>query len=92
MKTEQSIVLQKKMILFLSLMIMSFFSIIYLQENKQNMAFANQVQVMEEDIITVERNSEDEVDQVSRLQREISRLENENVIMKKRLKKLLNID
>lgn len=36
--------------------------------------------------------SEDEIDQVSRMQREISRLENENIIMKKRLKKLLNID
>lgn len=35
--------------------------------------------------------SEEEQDQVSRLQREISRLENENIIMKKRLKKLLNI-
>ena len=34
---------------------------------------------------------EDEKDQISRLQREISRLENENAIMKKRLKKILNI-
>ena len=38
------------------------------------------------------QSSEDEIDQVSRMQREISRLENENIIMKKRLKKLLNID
>ena len=36
--------------------------------------------------------AEDEQDQVSRMQREISRLENENIIMKKRLKKLLNIN
>ena len=35
---------------------------------------------------------QDEQDQISRMQREISRLENENAIMKKRLKKLLNID
>ena len=35
---------------------------------------------------------DDEQDQVSRMQREISRLENENNIMKKRLKKLLNIN
>ncbi|MBQ4647209.1 MAG: hypothetical protein IJB79_07660 [Candidatus Gastranaerophilales bacterium] len=35
---------------------------------------------------------EDEQDQVSRMQREIARLENENIIMKKRLKKLLNIN
>lgn len=35
---------------------------------------------------------EEEIDQISRMQREISRLENENIIMKKRLKKLLNID
>ena len=35
---------------------------------------------------------EDEQDQISRMQREISRLENENIIMKKRLKKLLNIN
>lgn len=36
--------------------------------------------------------AEDDQDQVSRMQREISRLENENIIMKKRLKKLLNIN
>ncbi|MBQ8634771.1 hypothetical protein IJX73_02420 [bacterium] len=35
---------------------------------------------------------QDEQDQVSRMQREIARLENENLIMKKRLKKLLNIN
>ena len=35
---------------------------------------------------------EDKQDQVSRMQREIARLENENAIMKKRLKKLLNIN
>ncbi len=35
---------------------------------------------------------EDEQNQVARLQREIARLENENLIMKKRLKKLLNIN
>lgn len=35
---------------------------------------------------------EEEQDQISRLQREVSRLENENIIMKKRLKKLLNIN
>jgi len=35
---------------------------------------------------------QDEQDQISRMQREISRLENENMIMKKRLKKLLNIN
>ncbi len=38
------------------------------------------------------QTSEEEIDQVSRMQREISRLENENIIMKKRLKKLLNIN
>ena len=43
-------------------------------------------------IPSIHGNQEDEQDQVSRLQREISRLENENAIMKKRLKKLLNID
>ena len=32
-----------------------------------------------------------EDDQIARMQREIARLENENSIMKKRLKKLLNI-
>ena len=36
--------------------------------------------------------NDDEQDQVSRMQREIARLENENIIMKKRLKKLLNIN
>jgi len=36
--------------------------------------------------------AQDEQDQISRLQREISRLENENIIMKKRLKKMLNIN
>jgi hypothetical protein len=35
---------------------------------------------------------ETQQDQVSRMQREIARLENENTIMKKRLKKLLNIN
>ena len=35
---------------------------------------------------------QDEQDQVSRMQREIARLENENLIMKKRLKKILNIN
>ena len=35
---------------------------------------------------------DDQQDQVARLQREISRLENENIIMKKRLKKMLNIN
>ncbi len=35
---------------------------------------------------------EDEQNQVARLQREIARLESENLIMKKRLKKLLNIN
>ena len=35
---------------------------------------------------------EEQQDQISRMQREISRLENENTIMKKRLKKMLNID
>ena len=34
---------------------------------------------------------EDEQDQIVRMQREIARLENENIIMKKRLKKLLNL-
>ena len=34
---------------------------------------------------------QEEQNQISRMQREISRLENENAIMKKRLKKLLNI-
>lgn len=43
-------------------------------------------------IPSIHGNQEDEQDQVSRMQREISRLENENAIMKKRLKKLLNID
>ena len=43
-------------------------------------------------ISTLRTSQEDEQDQVSRMQREISRLENENAIMKKRLKKLLNID
>ena len=38
------------------------------------------------------QTDEDEQDQVSRMQREIARLENENIIMKKRLKKLLNIN
>lgn len=37
-------------------------------------------------------NEADEQDQISRMRREIARLENENTIMKKRLKKLLNID
>lgn len=37
------------------------------------------------------QNKETELDQISRMQREISRLENENAIMKKRLKKLFNI-
>ena len=37
-------------------------------------------------------NKKDEEDQIIRMQREISRLENENLIMKKRLKKLLNIN
>ena len=36
-------------------------------------------------------NQEDEQDQITRMQREIARLENENIIMKKRLKKMLNI-
>ena len=35
---------------------------------------------------------EDEQDQIVRMQREIARLENENIIMKKRLKKMLNIN
>ncbi len=35
---------------------------------------------------------EDEQDQIARMQKELSRLENENLIMKKRLKKLLNIN
>lgn len=35
---------------------------------------------------------EDEQDQISRMQREIARLESENIIMKKRLKKMLNIN
>lgn len=35
---------------------------------------------------------ENSSDQVQRMQREIARLENENIIMKKRLKKLLNIN
>lgn len=35
---------------------------------------------------------EDRQDQVARMQREIARLENENIIMKKRLKKMLNIN
>ena len=35
---------------------------------------------------------DEEQDQVSRLQREVARLESENIIMKKRLKKLLNIN
>lgn len=35
---------------------------------------------------------EDEQDQIIRMQREIARLENENIIMKKRLKKMLNIN
>ena len=37
-------------------------------------------------------SGDEEQDQVARMQREISRLENENIIMKKRLKKLLNIN
>lgn len=37
-------------------------------------------------------NAEDEENQVLQLQKELQRLENENMIMKKRLKKLLNID
>lgn len=37
-------------------------------------------------------SQEEELDQITRLQKEISRLENENTIMKKRLKKLLNIN
>ncbi len=37
-------------------------------------------------------NKKDEEDQIIRMQREISRLENENIIMKKRLKKMLNIN
>ena len=37
-------------------------------------------------------NPQDELSQIERLQKEISRLENENMIMKKRLKKLLNLD
>ena len=37
-------------------------------------------------------NEEEEKDQIVRMQREIARLENENSIMKKRLKKLLNIN
>jgi len=35
---------------------------------------------------------QDEQDQISRMQRELARLENENIIMKKRLKKMLNIN
>ncbi len=37
-------------------------------------------------------NKEDEENQIIRMQKEISRLENENIIMKKRLKKMLNIN
>ena len=36
--------------------------------------------------------SDDKQDQLTRMQREIARLENENIIMKKRLKKMLNIN
>ena len=43
-------------------------------------------------ISTKLKTQEDEQDQTVRLQRELSRLENENNIMKKRLKKLLNIN
>ncbi len=42
-------------------------------------------------ISTKFENQEDEQDQIARMQREIARLENENIIMKKRLKKMLNI-
>ena len=37
-------------------------------------------------------DTEDQQDQILRLQKELSRLENENNIMKKRLKKMLNIE
>ena len=37
-------------------------------------------------------DKKDEEDQMIRMQREIARLENENNIMKKRLKKMLNIN
>lgn len=37
-------------------------------------------------------NKDDELTQIERLQREVSRLENENLIMKKRLKKILKLD
>ena len=37
-------------------------------------------------------DTKDKEDQIIRMQREISRLENENIIMKKRLKKMLNIN
>ncbi|MBR3605833.1 MAG: hypothetical protein IKL52_07380, partial [Candidatus Gastranaerophilales bacterium] len=43
-------------------------------------------------ISTKMTTDEQEQDQLARMQREISRLENENIIMKKRLKKLLNIN
>ena len=43
-------------------------------------------------ISTKFETEEEQQDQISRMQREISRLENENTIMKKRLKKMLNID
>ena len=62
MKTEQSIVLQKKMILFLSLMIMIFFSIVYLQKNLPNEKLASQTKTIENKVITVERQSEDEIE------------------------------
>ena len=37
-------------------------------------------------------NEEDRKDSILRMQKEIARLENENLIMKKRLKKMLNIN
>ncbi len=38
------------------------------------------------------KDAQDEQNQIYRMQREIARLENENIIMKKRLKKILNIN
>lgn len=43
-------------------------------------------------LTSMKMDNADGNDQVQRMQREIARLENENIIMKKRLKKLLNIN
>ena len=64
MKTEQSIVLQKKMILFLSLVIMSIFSIVYYRENAKIKLLTENIKEVEQanSIITVERQSDDEIE------------------------------